>query len=41
MVSLHHSSGLDLDDDMKDMAEDWTDMSILENTATLDIGNMD
>ena len=41
MVSLHHSSGIDLDDNMKDMAEDWIDMSILENTAALNIGNMD
>ena len=40
-VSLHHSSGIDLDDDMKDMAEDWIDMLIVENTATLHIGNMD
>ena len=40
-VSLHHSSGLDLDNDMRDMAEDWIDMSILENIATIDIGNMD
>ena len=40
-VSLHHSSGIDLDNNMKDMAEDWIDMSILENTTTLDIRNMD
>ena len=40
-VSLHHLSGISLNDDMKDMAEDWIDMSILENTAALIIRNMD
>ena len=40
-VSLHHSSGIDLDNDMTDMAEDWIDISILENTATFDIDNME
>ena len=40
-VELHHSSGLDIDDDMKDLEEDWIDMSILDNTAALEIGNMD
>ena len=39
--SLQHTSSLDLDDDMRDIAEGWIDMSILESTATLDIRNMD
>ena len=41
-VNLHTSSGLsNADDDMRDLEEDWIDMSILENTAVLEIGNMD
>ena len=41
-VILHQTSNFDIDNDMRDMAgEDWIDMSILENTATLDIGPMD
>ena len=40
-VTLYTSSGLsNVDDDMRDLEEDWIDMSILENTAVLEIGNM-
>ena len=41
-VTLHPSAGIsNVDNNMLDLEEDWIDMSILENTATLEIGNMD
>ena len=41
-VTLHPSAGIsNVDDDMLDLEEDWIDMSILNNTAALEIGNMD
>ena len=41
-VTLHPSAGIsNVDDNMLDLEEDWIDMSILDNTATLEIGNMD
>ena len=42
MVTLHQTSNQNDNDHMQDMVgEDWIDMSILENEATLDIGAMD
>ena len=40
-VSLHHSSGIGIADDMKDLEEEWIDMPILDNTTALEVGNMD
>ena len=41
-VILHQTSDFDIDNDMRNMAEeDWIDMSIFESTAALDVGAMD